>query len=41
MSILSNPKNAIIKQYQNSLQWKNPLEFEESALKAIVEKAKT
>ena len=41
MSILINPKNAIIKQYQKLFAMEDiELEFEEPALKAIVEKAK-
>jgi len=40
LSILTEPKNAIVKQYQKLLAMEGvELEFEESALKAVVEKA--
>ena len=42
MDILSTPKNALVKQYKKLFRLENvELDFEEDALKAIVEKAKT
>ena len=42
MDILSTPKNALVKQYKKLFSLENvELDFEEDALKAIVEKAKT